>query len=388
MLNRREFVAGLSLGGIMPSFLARALAQPSRRKDTILVVVQMSGGNDGLNTIVPFADDVYRKLRPKLAIRDVLKIDDSVGFHPSLRGMAKLLEDGRLAIVQGVGYPDPNRSHFESMDIWHTCCRKGKEPRTEGWLGKALERADGSALHLGGEPQPLALAALKGRAASARSLEGFKLQPPRETAEALSSADRPSDNELLKFVQGNTARALEVSERVEKALKEYKTPVAYPGSDLAQKLRGVAQLIDADFGARVYYVAIDGFDTHSQQAGAHAALLGQLGDALAAFVGDLAHHGHADRVLAMSFSEFGRRVEENASEGTDHGTAGPMFVAGGRVKAGAVTRHPSLSDLVDGDLKHGTDFRQVYATVLDGWMGVEPAPVLGGTYAPLDLLKS
>jgi uncharacterized protein (DUF1501 family) len=407
-LTRRKFLATLtggsaviSLGGHVPEFLARAAAaEPASGKDTILVVVQLTGGNDGLNTVVPYNHAAYRKARPKLAIPagDVLKINDSIGLHPSARGFSDLLEGGKLAIVQGVGYPDPNRSHFESMDIWQTCQRKGN-PRTTGWLGRFLDASqqatdvDAPAIHIGFEKQPLALAAEKVRVPSFASPESFRFQDGgsrqlREAIQTLANRDKNQESDpLLGFLQTSTASALSTSERIAEALRDYRTPVAYPESALATRLKTVAQLIDAELKTRIYYVELDGFDTHSQQAAAHGALLQQLSGAIRAFVEDVAHHGHGDRTLVMSFSEFGRRVAENASEGTDHGAAAPMFLAGSKVRAGLVGEHPSLDELDDGDLKHQIDFRQVYATLLERWISCDSKSVLGGNFKAIEVLN-
>ena len=406
--SRREFLASLaggsavlSLGAVVPDFLSQAArAESAGGGNTILVVVQLTGGNDGLNTVIPYSHDAYRQARPKLAIppADVLRIDDALGFHPSARGLADLLQGGKLAVVQGVGYPDPNRSHFESMDVWHTCQRKGT-PRSTGWLGRYLDASrkaadvDAAAIHVGFEKQPLALAAEHVRVPSFGSPESFRLEegdgpPLREAIESLATRDPEAADPLLGFLQSSTTSALAASERITAALRDYDTPVTYPESDLAVRLKTVAQLIDAGLQTRVYYVELDGFDTHSQQAAAHAALLRQLGDAVRAFVEDVAHHGHGERTLVTSFSEFGRRVAENASGGTDHGAAAPMFLAGSRVRPGLVGEHPSLDDLEDGDLKFHTDFRRVYATLLDRWLGWSSAAVLGGEFETLEMLEA
>ena len=405
--TRREFLATLagssaliSIGTHLPTFwLQAAASQPQEKQDTILVVLQLSGGNDGLNTVVPFNDDAYRKARPKLAIaaNDVLKIDERMGFHPSARGLANLLESQRLAIVQGVGYAEPNRSHFESMDIWHTCQRKG-DPRTTGWLGRYFDAAhrvstDAPGLHLGDNKQPLALSGQQVRIPSISSPDKFRLQDGgrkelREAIRDLAAEQRTGSDELLDFVQTSTSSALSASERIAAALKDYQSPVAYPDSGLARKFKTIAQLIAADLKTRVYYLELDGFDTHSQQPAAHAALLQELGGSLQAFLDDVAHHGQADRVLVMAFSEFGRRVAENASEGTDHGAAAPMFLAGTKVQPGLIGALPSLTDLDDGDLKHHTDFRQVYAALLQNWLGWDSASILGGEFKPLEGLTA
>lgn len=407
-LSRRKFLstlaggsAVLSLSGRVPHFLAQAAAaEIAGSGDTILVVLQLTGGNDGLNTVVPFAHDAYQKARPKLAItaKKVLKINDNIGLHPSARGLSELLDAGKLAIVQGVGYENPNRSHFESMDIWHTCVRKGS-PRATGWLGRFLDASqrpqdvDPPAIHVGFEKLPLALAAENARASSFGSPESFRLQDGgnqqlRDAIHALAKDSQQPADSLMTFLQSSTTSALATSQRISEMLGNYQTPVEYPETALATRLKTVAQLIDAGLKTRVYYVELDGFDTHSQQAAAHAALLQQLGGAVKAFVEDVEHHGHGERVLTMSFSEFGRRVAENASEGTDHGAAAPMFVAGSRVKAGLIGEHPDMDKLEDGDLKYHTDFRQVYATMLDHWLQWPSKAILEAEYSTIELLKT
>jgi uncharacterized protein (DUF1501 family) len=405
MATRRQFLqttiassALLSLSGIAPMFLRRAAAMSASDDGRVLVVIQLSGGNDGLNTVIPYKDDEYRKRRPKLAIAesDVLKINDDFGFHPAMRGAADLLENAQLGIVQGVGYPQPNRSHFESMDIWHTCAFK-HERRREGWLGRYLEQnpsdsRDVSAMHLGEEQQPLALAARDARVPSVPSLDRFRLQDienpeVQQRIKALAEAERAASNDLLGFVQSNAVAAFAASERLEKVEQQPSESGVYPVSALAKKLQTVAQLIAAGLQTRVYYVTLDGFDTHSQQAAAHRALLEQWSGALNAFYKDLAARSLADRVLTFSFSEFGRRVQENASEGTDHGAAAPVFLAGTKVKPGLIGAFPSLTDLDDGDQKFHTDFRQVYAGILEQWLGCPSEQVLGTKYEPVSLLS-
>ena len=414
--SRRRFLASVAaasttsglvaLAPQVPWFLADSAAlgaEAGAQGEKILVVVQLSGGNDGLNTIIPFKDERYIKARPSLKYDEnsVLKIDADTGFHPSLKGLAKLLEAQQLSIVQGVGYPNPNRSHFESMDFWHTARTELGGDRTAGWIGRGLDARredftrtpDPGALHLGDEVQPLALLAREIPSPSIRSLDQFKLDLGgnprlRESIESAAAASRSEAGDLLKFVQTRTTSALEVSRRIEAAAKEYKTPVAYPETPLAGKLKQAAQLIDAGLSTRVYYVALDGFDTHSQQADAHSGLLSQLGDALAAFAEDLETHGHLDRVATLVFSEFGRRVEENASQGTDHGAAAPAFLVGSRVKAGLVGKHPSMTDLDDGDLKHAIDFRTIYSALLAQWLNWPAAAILGAEYQPAEVLKA
>lgn len=404
-VNRRGFLQRsmlapgvMTLTGATPIFLQQAGALAAERsEETILVVVQLSGGNDGLNTVVPYRDSIYRAKRKTLAVSpsDVLAINKSMGWHPSCRGLAELLEEDRLAVIQGVGYDGPNRSHFESMDIWHSCDRK-EHRRPDGWLGRFLDKSidahgDAPAMHLGEKKVPLALAASQARAASVRSLNQFRLQTDDEklrgNVEKMTAAKRPAKGGLLGFVQTSSEAALAASRRVEKARQDYKTDVAYPDTRLAGRMKTIAQLIDAQLATRIYYVELDGFDTHSKQAAAHGALLSELSGALNAFVADLQQHGHADRVLTMCFSEFGRRVEENASEGTDHGAAGPMFLAG-PVAAGLHGPNPDLRKLHQGDVKYAIDFRRVYATVLEDWLKTPSREILGGEYQPLELVKA
>lgn len=389
----------VSLGTAAPQFLMEACATDTKSNtDNVLVVVQLSGGNDGLNTVAPFTEEAYRKARPTLAVAadDALKIDRFYGFHPAAQGLSSLLESNRLAVIQGVGYANPNRSHFESMDIWHTGRRK-TVVRNDGWLGRYLDQSlkngnhDLPAIHLGHEKQPLALNSQHVRVPSVGSLDRFRLKENagqlRQTVREISGTPS-AENDLLGFVKTSTGSALSASQQIEAASGSYKTDVRYPESHLGQKLKTVAQLIDAGLKTRIFYVTLDGFDTHSRQAAAHAALLREFSGALDAFVRDLDSHGHGDRVLTLAFSEFGRRLQENASEGTDHGAAAPVFLAGSQVKAGLIGSHPSLTDLQDGDIRFHTDFRQVYATLLDRWLEVDSVPVLGGRFNPVPALKS
>jgi uncharacterized protein (DUF1501 family) len=409
-VDRREFLKStLASAGVMawglgvPGFVRRtATAAPTLDKagarDTVLVVVELTGGNDGLNTVVPFKDPEYAKLRPtlRLAEKDLKKVNDSLGLHPSLDGLAEVLQDRALCVVQGVGYPNPDQSHFRSMDIWQAASTA--RTLTEGWLGKALRGLPGApAFHLksDNEDAPLALEGAPARVPSIKTLEEFQLQ-----VAAASGADKKEQRAviegaaqgagaggLIDFVSRTAANTYASSKRLQEIGKNYEPKFPYPDTLLAGRLKLAAQLIDAGLGARVFYVAHGNFDTHATQAPAHATLLSQLGNAVRAFYKDLKARGHADRVLLMTFSEFGRRARENGSKGTDHGSAAPMFLVGGKVKAGAVGEHPSLTKLEFGNLKHHTDFRQVYAAVLDSWLGVPSKDVLGGTFAPAAVLR-
>ena len=410
--TRRDFLrTSLATGGMVswgltvPAFLSRTAAAAGQAgkpgvKDTILVVVQLTGGNDGLNSVIPYADAEYAKLRPTLKQPNaqIKKINDHVGLHPSMDGLAGLLQDQALCVVQGVGYPNPNQSHFRSMDIWQAASTE--ETVTEGWIGKALKSLSGApSFHLAGknESAPLALAGAPVRVPSIASLEDFQLRTAaassadsKEQRMIIEDAVRPSGGQpnLLDFVKRTAVNTYDSSRRLQEIGKNYQPKATYPNTPLAGHLKLAAQLIDANLGARIFYVSIDGFDTHANQQGAHAGLLKQLSEAMTAFYKDMAARGHKDRILMMTFSEFGRRAKENGSRGTDHGSAAPMLLVGGRLKAGVVGEHPSLTKLEMGNLKHHTDFRQVYAAVLEKWLGISSKEVLGAAFQPLDILKT
>ena len=414
MTSRREFLGRSSLlgfGATVPGFLGRTAgaALPLGKagaKDTVLVVVQLTGGNDGLNTVVPFKDADYYKLRPTLAIpKDQVKqIGADVGLHPAMDATARLLNDqSAVCIVQGVGYPNPSQSHFRSMDIWHAASTA--ESLTDGWVGRALKEKPVPAFHLAGgnEASPLALAGAPARVPSVTSLEDFQLKTAAAsgadklaqkgviTDAAKTPASPGSPNGLLDFVARTQMTTYASSDKLAAVGKAYSPKVPYPEGAFAGRLKLAAQLIDAGVGARVFYVSLDGFDTHAGQGGvegAHANLLRQVSDGVSAFYRDLAERGHGDRVCVMTFSEFGRRGYENGSKGTDHGSGAPMFLVGGRVRAGVTGTHPSLTKMEEGNLIHSTDFRRVYAAVLDRWLGVDSKAVLGAGYEPLDIFKS
>lgn len=384
----------LALAPTVPGFLARTARAAAPMKDgRVLVVVQLDGGNDGINTVVPFADEGYAKARKALRLepKDLLKINDRVGLHPSMRGAAKLLESGRLAIVPGVGYPNPNRSHFESMAIWQSARLDLEEREGPGWLGRGLDEgpatADGpgSSLFVGPGSVPVALRGRRSVASALERLEDLTLDPAARPARAVASA-APGDD-LAAFVGRSTLDAYASSDRLAALAQGRDGGPAYPSTGLAGRLRTVARLLKGGHPARIYYATQSGYDTHAGQAVTHGSLLGELSGALLAFLDDLAGSGLADRVAVLAFSEFGRRVAENGSAGTDHGTAGPIFLAGAGVKPGLIGTYPSLTDLDAGDLRMTVDFRRVYATLLDGWLGLPSRPALAGAFEPLPLLK-
>src|SRR6516162_75469 len=406
-MNRRDFLKTTSLvalGSSVPAFLSKTAAQapasdrPGAR-DTILVVVQMTGGNNGLNTVIPFRDDAYRRARPTLQqpAGQIHRINDDIGLHPAMNALSGLLQDNALCVVQGVGYPNPSQSHFRSMDIWQAASMARNLP--DGWIGRSLRNIPGAAsFHLASnsESSPLALTGSPVRVPSITSLNDFQLQVDasgnvdrRQQRSLIESVSTPgSQGGLLDFVQRTAVNTYATSRRLQEIGRNYQPRVPYPNSALGNHLRLAAQLIDAGLGARLFYVTIDGFDTHANQGFAHSNLLRQVSEAMSAFFRDMAARGQRDRILMMTFSEFGRRVHENGSQGTDHGAAAPMLLVGGRVRTGLVGAHPSLTELDAGNLRHHTDFRQVYAAVLDRWLGVPSRQVLGQAFAPADIFRA
>lgn len=418
-MTRRQFVQKgltvLSLTPTIPLFLDRtawAIGDPADVKrvaggdDRVLVVIQLAGGNDGLNTVIPAGHDVYQKSRPRLAVKpkDGLKLNDDLVLHPSAVGFKGLFDDGRMAIVQGVGYPNPNRSHFVSTDIWATASPDGRS--RGGWLGRYFDSCCAGADP--GKPtaaEPDAAVAMTSEAPLA--LTGDKFLPvafsnPNELTwrggrfpvmnEAFEKLNTPADpnakaeNEL-SYLQRTAMDARLSAAEIQKAARG-QPKVDYPRSRLADQLKTVARMIQAKLPTRVYYVSQGGFDTHSGQDNRHRRLLEELAGAVKAFVEDLKDQGNLDRVLTMTFSEFGRRVVENASGGTDHGEAAPMFLFGGPTVAGLHGAYPDLGKLHRGDLAYTTDFRCVYTDVLANWLEADPAKILGAKFKPLEVIKA
>jgi uncharacterized protein (DUF1501 family) len=401
MTSRREFLRSSTRGATLvavassvPAFLARAAhaVTPERDRPT-LVVIELSGGNDGINTVVPFRDEGYARHRPTLRLSPgrLLKLNDDVGLNPAMSGVMGLWQSGSLAIVQGVSYPNPNRSHFESRSIWYTARPAGPASNALGWIGLGLDGAPSpagggtAALFVGENSPPVALRGRRSVAASLEQLDDLRLR-----GEGLPQARSPQTaGDLASFVERCALDAYTTAERI-KGLgggPDGARP-AYPATRLGGRLRTIASLIRGGMASRVYYTEQPGYDTHALQLNTHNALLGELADALGSFQLDLSAAGLADRVVTLCFSEFGRRVAENGGRGTDHGTAGPVFLVGPRVKGGLVGPTPSLTDLDHGDLKWSTDFRRVYASILRDWLAVDPGAALGGDFAPLNVIQA
>ena len=397
----------LSLAPTVPSFLSRSAAQgtgltPDGR---VLVVVQLTGGNDGLNTVVPFEDDAYAQSRPTLRLKasEVRKISAQLGLHPRMAGFERLFKEGRLGIWQGVGCAGLSRNHETALLAWQTAVPNPRIGGT-GWMGLATDhlwqksRPAAPGVFVGGIPRPFGIQAAAAVVPALRDAidataeqsilaSGFA-KPP---GTGVASTPQPG-SALLQHVRSSLAMAEAHARRLEAAGRAV-SAVNYPACGLGRDLKTVARLIRAETGIRIFYVelgggGIGGFDNHANQLGNHCALLEQLSESVTAFAEDLAADRLLDRVLLMTFSEFGRTVAENGRRGTDHGSAGPMFLVGGQVRAGIQGTHPSLTDL-DGDaLKHSTDFRAVYAAILDDWLGLPSAAILGGRFAHPRLLSS
>lgn len=379
--SRRSFlVAGLQVGVSLP--VLSALGWPARRGPKpadgarALVVVQLTGGNDGLATLVPHRQDAYYRLRPTLAPKPsaLVALDDDHGLHPALAPLRDAQEAGRLAAVHGVGVSTPDRSHFRSMEIWHTA-DPDHPPGPTGWMGRLADRLGQEdeealiALHVGRGDLPLALRARSSFAPSVVDPEGFRLTPAMDPlasarAELIASDDATGD---LAWLRRAARTSYAAAERM-RALED--GPAGdYPDSELAAKLRLVARLLAGGFGARLFHLELTGFDTHARQAPQHAALLGQLGAALSAFDRDLVARGLSENVTTFVFSEFGRRSQENGSKGTDHGAAAPVFLLGGSLHSGLHGMPPDLDRLVDGDVPATTDLRGVIGALEHDWMG-------------------
>ena len=390
MIKRRQFLkntALVSMSPLIPMFLQRSMqaAGPSH-DDRILVVIQLGGGNDGLNTLIPFADEEYARHRQVLRIADdqIIKLNDAVGLHPSMKPCADLFEDGQLSIVQGVGYPNPNRSHFESMDIWQSARMNAEDRTGHGWLGRAIDadQLDASsvpdAVFVGDGAIPVAIRGRRANAVSLNSEEELRLfAPVGQSSEAVGGG------ELNAFIQQMVDASYLAAQRFAESAPAT-DGVRYPNSKLGRKLQLLSRILKLGGGTRVFYVSQVGYDTHSDQLGLHSRLLSVFSNALSTFMKDMEESKLADKVMVLAFSEFGRRVDENGSAGTDHGTAGPVFIAGQSVQGGLIGKYPSLSDLdAEGDLKMTVDFRRVYASVLKNWLDVQPASILGQDFEPV-----
>lgn len=403
--SRRELLKTtgmIAVGLVAPSWMS-TIARSDMLKvskggaidpDCVLVVCQLSGGNDGLNTIVPYADGRYRELRPTLGIPEdkVIPINEKVGFHPALKGLSDLYKKGKVAVIQNVGYPNPNRSHFKSMDIWQSA--SPDLSMRHGWVGRHfdLQVSAGkfnsiSALGLSTD-KPLALTADKASIPCFASLADIQSMVGDPDAERrLRELTTEAGSGSGDVVAEANKTALDAMAMLRDRLQKYNSKTTYGKDKLGQGFSQVARLVATSPQTRVIYFSAGGFDTHANQETTHNRLLEDFSNALAAFQSEMEALGKDKKVMVLVFSEFGRRCYENASGGTDHGAAGPMFLVGGRVKGGLHGPMPDLQNLVGGDLKFAIDFRQVYATALEDWMDSDATKVLGSSFKTLDLIQ-
>ncbi len=385
-----------------------AQASTTSNSNKLLVIVQLNGGNDGLNTVIPYKNSLYYEARPRLAVADeqVLALDENlgIGLHPKLVNFKKLYDQGKLAIVQGVGYPNANRSHFRSTDIWMSA--QPEKVVGTGWIGRYLDHSI-ARFHGASFPAanvqgtlPLTLRGDQVVVPSIQSLESYQFQTdsryPQDHETRVATFQRihsqtVADDPYLSFLVNSGLKAVESAADLQEAASKYSSSVQYPTDPFAQGLKLVAQILTGGLGTQVMHVAIGGFDTHANQNTDnvnHPLLLQYIDSGLDAFYRDLVEHNIADEVLLMTFSEFGRRVRENGSLGTDHGTAAPMFILGNKVKGGLHSEYPSLSQLDNnGDLIHTVDFRQVYATILEDWLQTDSKEILEGSFEKLNFIQ-
>lgn len=401
-LDRRSF---LQLAGAAPLWwgLGGRGAWLPRGDDRTLLVLELVGGNDGLNTVIPLGDDRYARLRPKLSAvqKGAHGLSDGTALHPALAQLHTLVTGGRATVLHGVGYPQPDRSHFRSRDIWHAGdpAHQRVTAATTGWLGRAADHlaaatAGVPAAAIGGLEVPLLLKGKRASAPSLRRVQDFQwltangngpmAATARTRALVAGAASAPNTGDLRGFVAITSQRAVQLADDLARALDRYRPMASYPDSALGRDLALVAQLIVSGFGTRLLHVGFTGFDTHARQLGTHAGLLAQLDAALGALVADLSAHGKAEQTVVLVHSEFGRRAAENASQGTDHGAAAPAFVLLGGAVGGTLGTVPDLGRLDDGDPVMTLDFRRVYRDLLE-WLGIAAAPVLGGDHAAAGL---
>jgi uncharacterized protein (DUF1501 family) len=395
-------LSGLTVVANMDHVLGRALADTPLPglpggDDRALLLINLQGGNDGLNCIVPHGNPLYYQLRPTLAVPqgDVLAIDNNVGFNPQMKALKAMYDKGDVAVVQSVGYPDPDHSHFRSTEIWQTAAPDRYEHT--GWLGRYFDEANlpkdnlfnGVAV---AQVLPEVLVSNKVDVPSIASLNGYGLMSDRNAVAKRTYAELVSDNSF-PFASPYLAHVAEIEDHAQRGSEElprlvagYKTGATYPATPLGRSLALAAQIAGSNLGTRVLYVQHGSFDTHVSQKATQDRLLGEFSDAISAFYSDLAAHGNDKNVLTLTFSEFGRRIAENGSRGTDHGEASPLFMIGGGVKGGLYGTSPDLSDTNMGNVRFSTDFRSIYATVLERWLGRPSQNILAGNFAQLPII--
>lgn len=395
-MKRRNFLKSSVVASstlMMPSFLKSGFGQSTRasRSGKILVVVQLSGGNDGLNTVVPYENDIYYKNRPTLAIpkKEVLKLDGGLGLNPNLGALRNLYENGELSIINSVGYPNPNRSHFRSMDIWQTASASDEFLST-GWLGRyldsecetcpvyqALEVDDGLSLAMKGAHR---------NAFAMSNINKIRKAADNRYLKKMSQLAEPAEHNVA-YLYKTLADTQQSTDYLYEKSKVHRSKITYPKSAIGKDFKQIAELITTDIPTQIYYVSLGGFDTHSGQKKKQGKLLKEYSEAVNAFVKDLKANDLFEDVVIMTFSEFGRRVNQNASGGTDHGTANNVFLMGGKLKkAGFYNAAPDLTNLANQDLIYDIDFREIYATLLDKCLNANSSTILKGNFKGLTIL--
>lgn len=391
LIKRKEFLqigslatASMMLPQFLKAFEGKQTVPPGNK---VVVVLQLSGGNDGLNTVIPFRNDLYYKARPELGIQkeNALAITDEVGLHPSLMAFQELFNDGSLGIINSVGYPNPDRSHFRSMDIWHAASQSNQYWST-GWIGRYL---DAQCQHCDKPTQAIEIDDVLSLALKGNDINGIAVKDPKRlygTSNEIFFKDilqqhKNSEDAPVDYLYKTLAQTLSSADYIFKQSKLHPANTQYPSTELGKNLKTIASLIFSDINTRVYYVSLGSFDTHVNQPAQQQKLFTQMNDAVAAFVKDLKQNNRFEDVLLFTFSEFGRRVQQNASNGTDHGTANNMLlVSGGLKQKGLINPVNDLSDLQEGDLKYQVDFKNVYATILKNWLGADDRSILGNKY--------
>jgi uncharacterized protein (DUF1501 family) len=399
-ISRRKFIQLGSLASaslMVPKFLKGFQYSPAplaTNGNKVLIVVQLSGGNDSLNMIIPYRNDIYYRSRPKIGIQrqDALELTDEVGVNPSLRALKGLYDNGNVAVLNGVGYPHPDRSHFRSMDIWQSGST-ARDVVTTGWLGRYLDGAAASgaghnarALEID-ETLSLAMKGERQSALAVNDIARFHQAAANNYFKKIITHEDSHEAELASYLYRTLRETTSAADYIYDRSKIYTTTQTYPDTNIGKRMKTIGSLIISGSETQVYYVAHGSFDTHVDQSNRQGKLLEQLDGALDALVRDLKANGRMDDVLIMTFSEFGRRVAQNASNGTDHGTAGSMLLIGGGLKkAGIYNPIPDLADLDEGDLKYSVDFKEVYATVLESWLQADSREILGKRYSNLGII--
>lgn len=398
LIKRKEFIqvgslatASLMLPKFLKAFEGQAMVPPGNK---VVVILQLSGGNDGLNTVIPVRNDLYYKSRPRLGIaRDkALSITDEVGLHPSLTAFKEFYDDGSLGILNNVGYPNPDRSHFRSMDIWHTASQSN-EYWNNGWVGRYM---DAQCKGCDKPTQAIEIDDVLSLALKGAHIKGIAVKDPRRlygTAnekffkEISRNHKAEAGEQTAEYLYKTVAETLSSADYIFQQSRLHPSTAEYPKTDLGNSLKTIASLIYSEINTKVYYVSLGSFDTHIAQEGQQQRLFNEMNGAVGAFVKDLKANNRFNDVLLFTFSEFGRRVAQNASNGTDHGTANNMFlVSGGLKQKGVINELPDLANLDEGDLKYKVDFKNVYATVLDKWLKADDKAILGKKYEHLDFI--